>query len=135
MNDEPQVQSLAQLFEGYGYLRPRVKGAGRGGYHGDMLRYFCTRLNPDRIQSGYKPLTERGVQKILGVMNTTRDLAWLKSVCDDADRRGFSFSKRFWYYVKLQKHVEDLPDELFSTIPTFTGSTARVSYTPEHKIS
>jgi hypothetical protein len=117
---DENASHISHLFSGYEFLRPK-KGAGRGGVHGDMLRYFCTKLNPGRVQKGYKPLTERGVQKVLGTLNTTRDLFWLKSICDDAESRGFSWSKRFWYYAKLQTHVEDLPIEQ-QGCPQSTGS-------------
>ena len=107
---ENKYKAIKDLFGAY--RLPIKKGIG-GGEVGELLRYFCERLNPVRIKDGYEPLTERAVAKILHCMMRKSDLFWLKSVCEDAERRGFSFSKRFWYYAKQQKSAND-----FFPIPT-----------------
>lgn len=107
-------EGMKHLFGGYEYLAPTKKGV-RLNENGELLRYFCIKLNPSRESKGYKPLTIKGVQKILKHMSRKRDLYWLKSVCDDAENRGGSvaFSKKFWWIAKQQKAVEDLPKEFF----------------------
>lgn len=102
-----QLQSATDLFGRYRVL-PKKKGAGRGGEVGELLRYFCERLNPKRVKDGYKPLDEKAVAAILHAMMRKQDLFWLKSVCEDAEKRGYSFSKRFWYYAKQQKSALEL---------------------------
>jgi hypothetical protein len=34
----------------------------------------------------------------------TGGLYALKSMCEDAERRGYSFSKRFWWEIKLREN-------------------------------
>lgn len=85
-----------------------------GGEVGALLRYFCENLNPSRIKSGYQPLSERAIAKILHTMMRKQDLYWLKSQCEEAERHGYSFSKRFWYYAKQQKSAGELVEDTHS---------------------
>ena len=50
---------------------------------GQLMRYFCDQLNRDRIQSSYPPITMGRMGKILEKI-PTKDLYYLKRVCDDA---------------------------------------------------
>lgn len=83
------------------------KGIG-GGERGALLRYFCEKLNPGRIDKKYAPLDERAIIRILPYMNDIRSLFWLKSICEDSERRGYSFSKKFWWIAKQQARAEDV---------------------------
>jgi hypothetical protein len=66
---------------------------------GDLFDSILLRLNPGRVRSGYKPLTHGRLAYLLqGV--PTKDLYALISSGVDAERRGGSFSKYFWYAIK-----------------------------------
>lgn len=66
---------------------------------GELMRYFLEKLNQSRAKDGLAPLTMPRMGRVL-VAIPTRDLYFLKSVCDDAEARGNSFSKKFWWEVK-----------------------------------
>lgn len=66
---------------------------------GELMRYFMEKLNHSRVKDGLPPLTMPRMGRVL-VAIPTRDLYFLKSVCDDAESRGNSFSKKFWWEVK-----------------------------------
>jgi hypothetical protein len=87
------------LFENY--RLPVTKG--RTSERGELLKYFCEKLNPGRVHSGFKPISPSRLAYRTRFMTSNRDLYWLKSECEDAERRGRSFSKRFWYYARQQK--------------------------------
>jgi hypothetical protein len=63
------------------------------------MRYFLDRLNPSRVQAGIPRRTMGRMGKLLEKI-PTGDLCALKSRCEDSGRRGFSFSKRFWWEIK-----------------------------------
>jgi hypothetical protein len=69
---------------------------------GELMKYFIERLNPGRVRDGYAPLTLARMGRTL-VAIPTRDLYYLKSVCEDAEARGKDFSKKFWWEVKPKK--------------------------------
>lgn len=73
---------------------------------GEMMKYFMERLNPTRVRDGYAPLSLARMGRIL-VAIPTRDLYYLKSVCEDAAARGKDFSKKFWWEVKPKKEQKD----------------------------
>ena len=66
---------------------------------GEMLKYFCERLNSDRVRDGYPRFTIARMGKTLEKI-PTKDLYYLKRVCDDAQ----NFSKKFWWEVNPKKH-------------------------------
>lgn len=68
---------------------------------GEMMRYFVSRLNPGRAADGLLLITMARMGKILEKI-PTKDLYYLKSVCDRAP----NFSKRFWYELDPQKYQE-----------------------------
>lgn len=70
---------------------------------GELMRYFLERLNPSRIQSGIPRLTMGRMGKLLEQI-PTGDLYALKTKCEDAERRGNSFSKRFWFELNPKKY-------------------------------
>jgi hypothetical protein len=68
---------------------------------GELLRYFMQKLNIARVRDGLPPLSMPRMGKTLELI-PTKDLYYLKSVCDDAAARGNEFSKKFWWEVKLK---------------------------------
>ena len=75
--------------------RKRDKATERG----ELMRYFMTEVNRARRRDGLILLTMPRMGKIFEHI-PTKDLYYLKSVCDDAAARGHEFSKRFWYELK-----------------------------------
>jgi hypothetical protein len=84
----------------------KKKKADKATERGELMRYFMDKLNPPRVKDGLPPLTMARMGRLL-VAIPTRDLYYLKSVCDDAESRGSSFSKKFWWEVKPKKDDHD----------------------------
>jgi hypothetical protein len=68
---------------------------------GELMEYFCRKLNVGRIRDGYPKLTMGRMGKVLESI-PTKDLYYLKRVCDDAK----DFSKKFWWELDPKKHTE-----------------------------
>ena len=68
---------------------------------GELMRYFCERLNASRLRDAIPPLTMGRMGKLLEKI-PTKDLYFLKRVCDDAG----NFSKKFWYELNPEKYVK-----------------------------
>ena len=66
---------------------------------GELMRYFMDTLNRSRVRDGLAPLTMPRMGVLLQAI-PTRDLYYLKSVCDDAS----DFSKKFWWEINPKKH-------------------------------
>lgn len=68
---------------------------------GELMRYFMDKLNIPRKRDGLAPLTMPRMGRLL-IAIPTKDLYYLKSVCDDADKRhGLdAFSKKFWWEIR-----------------------------------
>ncbi len=66
---------------------------------GELMRYFQKELNRARARDGLPILSMPRMGKIFELI-PTKDLYYLKSVCDDAASRGGEFSKRFWWELK-----------------------------------
>lgn len=77
----------------------RAAAQNRETERGELLKYFCDRLNPDRIRDGYSKLTMGRMGKALEKI-PTKDLYYLKSVCEDSK----NFSKKFWWEINPKKH-------------------------------
>ena len=69
---------------------------------GEIMKFFCHRLNIERVIDGYPKITMSHMGKILESL-PTKDLYYLKRVCSDAK----SFSKRFWWELDPDKHEDD----------------------------
>jgi len=69
---------------------------------GELMEYFCGRLNVGRIRDGYPKISIGRMAKILEAI-PTKDLYYLKRVCDDAK----DFSKKFWWELDPEKHKDD----------------------------
>ncbi len=66
---------------------------------GELMKYFCSRINPSRMQEGLPKVTMSRMGKLLEKI-PTKDLYYLKSVCDKAK----TFSAKFWYELDPEKH-------------------------------
>jgi hypothetical protein len=85
---------------------------GRATERGDLMRHFMQKLNHARLRDGLPPLTMPRMGRLL-VAIPTKDLYFLKSVCDDADRRGGldAFSKKFWWEIHPKNHTPEAKKE------------------------
>ena len=77
--------------------RARIRETERG----ELMTYFRDRLNPSRLRDGHEAITMSRMGKILEGI-PTKDLYYLKRVCDDAG----NFSKKFWWVLDPKKHEE-----------------------------
>ncbi|OGG50288.1 hypothetical protein A2763_01330 [Candidatus Kaiserbacteria bacterium RIFCSPHIGHO2_01_FULL_54_36] len=68
---------------------------------GELMKYFCQELNKTRVRDGLAPITMGRMGRTLEKI-PTKDLYYLKKVCDDAG----NFSKKFWWEVNPKKHPE-----------------------------
>jgi len=66
---------------------------------GELMKYFMENLNVSRRRDGLPPLTMPRMGRLL-VAIPTKDLYYLKSVCDQAK----DFSKKFWWEINPKKH-------------------------------
>lgn len=66
---------------------------------GELMRYFCRKINISRRRDGLPEISMAHMGKILEKI-PTKDLYYLKRVCDDAK----SFSKKFWWELDPKKH-------------------------------
>lgn len=84
------------------------KKRGRDTERGELMEYFMRKLNLARKRDGLPMLTMGRMGRLL-VAIPTKDLYYLKSVCDDADKRGGldAFCKKFWWEVKPRKEEKD----------------------------
>lgn len=82
--------------------KKQPEGGGRKTERGELMKYFRAKLNAARAQDGLPLVTMPRMGKILEGI-PTRDLYYLKSVCDKAKH----FSKKFWWEVDPKKHVKE----------------------------
>jgi len=68
---------------------------------GELMKYFCERINAGRLRDGLPLITMGRMGKTLEKI-PTKDLYYLKSVCDQAQ----NFSKKFWWELNPAKHTE-----------------------------
>lgn len=73
---------------------------------GELMRYFLDRLNPSRIRDNLPKISMARMGKILEQI-PTKDLYYLKRVCDDAG----NFSKKFWWELDPEKHGEGIKEK------------------------
>lgn len=69
---------------------------------GELMQYFCKKLNISRIRDNLPQITMARMGKTLEGI-PTKDLYYLKRVCDDAG----NFSKKFWYELNPDKHRKE----------------------------
>ncbi len=80
----------------------RSIGEARVTERGELMQYFCRELNRSRLRDGL-PLIAMGRMGKLLQKIPTKDLYYLKRVCDDAG----NFSKKFWWEINPKKHEKD----------------------------
>jgi len=66
---------------------------------GELMEYFCKKLNASRKEDGLPDLSMGRMGRILQGI-PTKDLYYIKSVCEDAS----NFSKKFWWEINPKKH-------------------------------
>ena len=66
---------------------------------GELMKYFCERINSGRLRDGLAKITMGRMGKTLEKI-PTKDLYYLKSVCDKAE----NFGKKFWYSLNPDKY-------------------------------
>lgn len=69
---------------------------------GELMKYFCQRINVGRIRDGLPPVSMGRMGKMLQQI-PTKDLYYIKKVCDDSA----NFSKKFWWLLNPKKHTEE----------------------------
>ena len=69
---------------------------------GELMKYFCKQLNIARLRDGLSKITMGRMGKMLEKI-PTKDLYYMKRVCDDAP----NFSKKFWYLLNPEKYTKD----------------------------
>lgn len=90
------------------HIGKHMRGVGRAKEkvteRGEMMQYFRHKLNIARVRDGLPPLSMPRMGRLL-VAIPTKDLYYLKSVCDDSDKRGGldAFCKKFWWEIKPRK--------------------------------
>ncbi len=82
-------------------LRTSIQKA-RETERGELMKYFVGRLNATRSVDGYERITMPRMGKIFEKI-PTKDLYYLKSVCDKAPH----FAKRFWWELNPENHTEE----------------------------
>jgi len=92
------MQKISTLFGNRATPAKRTRTTERG----EILDIILGRLNPARKSAEYKPLTHGQLAYILEGI-PTKDLYYLISVCNDAERRGFPWSAIFWKEIKAPK--------------------------------
>jgi hypothetical protein len=103
----------------------REKKRGRQTERGELLRYFMERLNRTRTQDHLPALTLPRMGRLLEKI-PTKDLYYLRSVCDDSASRGgvVAFSKRFWWELDPKKHTEEAKQKAAEKTKKKFASTA-----------
>ena len=69
---------------------------------GELMEYFCEKLNRTRARDGLSAITMGRMGKLLEKI-PTKDLYYIQRVCNDAE----NFSKKFWYLLNPEKYNKD----------------------------
>src|SRR3989338_6276690 len=87
------------------HIKDRLKRTmtkGKETARGELMPYFRQKLNQERGKDGYPTLSMPRMGKILEKI-PTKDLYYLKRVCDDSK----NFSKKFWWLLNPKNHEPD----------------------------
>ncbi len=82
------------------HMTGRAHGKERVTERGELMRYFMEKLNRDRLRDALPLLTMARMGRTLQGIGT-RDLYYLRSVCDGAS----NFSKKFWWEINPKLHA------------------------------
>jgi hypothetical protein len=74
----------------------------------ELLQFFLDKVNAARRGTKYKPLRPAALAVKLSHLKLP-DLYYLKSVCEDAERRGKPFSAIFWWSLKAKDDAAQMP--------------------------
>lgn len=86
------------------HLRIPKQAKKRRTERGDLFDYFMMVLNPDRIKSGFPPISHQRLGFLFAKVPTA-DLYALRSRIEDAKRRGTVEPwKVFWHEVRPKDH-------------------------------
>jgi hypothetical protein len=85
-------------------LPGKAKPADKITERGELMKYFMDTLNTSRRRDGLAPLSMPRMGKVLQAI-PTKDLYYLKSVCDQAK----DFSKKFWWEINPKNHTGGPP--------------------------
>jgi len=85
----------------------RAMSKSRKTERGELMKYFCERINSGRLRDGLAKITMGRMGKTLEKI-PTKDLYYLKSVCDKAE----NFGKKFWWEVKPKNHPSGTNDNV-----------------------
>ena len=66
---------------------------------GELMKHFLEQINMARVADGFKAMSMGHMGKLLQKI-PTKDLYYLKSVCDNSN----NFSKKFWWEINPKKH-------------------------------
>lgn len=69
---------------------------------GELMRYFCQKINVARIRDGLPAVSMGRMGKMFQKI-PTKDLYYIKKVCDDST----NFSKKFWWLMNPKNHPTD----------------------------
>ena len=75
----------------------KVKATERG----ELMEYFLHKLNVARVRDGLKPMAMGRIAMLVAAI-PTKDLYYLKSICDQAK----DFSKKFWWEINPKNHEQ-----------------------------
>ncbi|MDP4020933.1 MAG: hypothetical protein Q8P58_02760 [Candidatus Adlerbacteria bacterium] len=84
------------------HISTRTQKKERATERGELMEYFRDKLNRTRVRDQLPPLTMPRMGRVLQLI-PTKDLYYLKSVCDQAS----DFSKKFWWEVNPKKHKKN----------------------------
>jgi hypothetical protein len=81
------------------HLTKKASKKERATERGELMEYFKDKLNRSRVRDGLQEISMPRIGLILQGI-PTKDLYYLKSVCDQAT----NFSKKFWWEINPKKH-------------------------------
>jgi hypothetical protein len=84
------------------HLKEKSQKKERSTERGELMEYFRDQLNRSRVPDGLPPLSMPRMGRVLQAI-PTKDLYYLKSVCDQAT----NFSKKFWWEINPKNHIKD----------------------------
>ncbi len=88
------------------HIKVATRKKERSTERGELMDYFRGKLNRERVRDGLGELSMPRMGRIL-VAIPTKDLYYLKSVCDSATH----FSKKFWWEVNPKNHQDKKPEK------------------------
>lgn len=83
-------------------FQPSAAKKAPGSERAELIGFFTDNLNAARVGTRWKPLSPAAVAAKVAHLSLA-DLYYFKSVCVDAERRGFGFSKAFWCELRVKK--------------------------------